>query len=50
MKLRSKDRVSGEKDLVGSFAAQTGKYGILILMIALVVLFSAAIAAVAQPS
>ena len=41
MKLRSKDRVSGEKDLVGSFAAQTGKYGILILMIALVVLFSA---------
>ena len=41
MKLRSKERNSGEKDLVGSFAAQTGKYGILILMVALVVLFSA---------
>ena len=40
MKPLSSKNSRSEKDLVGSIAAQTGKYGILILMIALIVLFS----------
>ena len=40
MKPLSSKNSRGEKDLVGSIAAQTGKYGILILMLALITLFS----------